>query len=62
MIKMRHDLEAVYDRIKMTVSGQFNKPTTGLCSFIPQWMLKYGIKNVFLNHNTLLKINSENKF
>ncbi len=60
--KIRYDLEPVNDRTRITVSGEFKKPTTGIYSFIPQWMLKYGIKKVLLDHNKLLKHNIEKKF
>lgn len=57
--KMSYVLQSVNSRTKISVIGEFKKTETSLYRYIPQVILKYGIKRVFLNHNKLLKKNIE---
>lgn len=58
--EIRYNLEPVNDYVELIISGKFKKPGKGLYRFIPEWLLQYGIKTVFLKHHRQLKINIEN--
>jgi polyketide cyclase/dehydrase/lipid transport protein len=55
--KISYELESVNSDTKVDVTGEFKKTEVGLYRFIPQEILKYAIKKVFLKHNKLLKMN-----
>lgn len=60
--EIRYNLKPVNDYVQLIILGKFKKPKKGPYRFIPEWLLQYGIKTVFLKHHRQLKINIENKY